>query len=918
VRVPVLVIAAIAATLVASPYARAQQSVDTASVTGTVRDSTGGALVAADVELRNVNRDDTVARRSDASGRFAFLAVPPGEYRLRVAAAGFTPSVSSLRLFVGQAVDVPVSLALGDVTAKVDVTADTPLVEARRAQVAHTVLPEEIDTLPLNGRNYLDLALLAPGVSRTVQRSTERFAETSAVPGTGISVSGQRNLNNTFVVDGLSANDDAAGLAGTYFGQDVIREFQVITSGAPAIFGRAASGVVNIVTQSGGRARRGRAYGYFRDDALDARNPLATREDPLTQRQYGGSLSGPLSPDRAFYFANVERTNLQRSGIVTIAPAAIATISDTLARSGYAASAPSTGEFPTGYDTSNVFLRIDHAPAASARLSARYSFYDVASDNARNVGGLNAVSRGTRLDNRDHAAAATFSTTGAHVVNEMRGQATRSRLGAPANDRRGPAVSIAGVANFGASTSAPESRDLDTFELADGLTLQRGSHLLTGGGNVIYERLSIGFPGATPGVYTFQSLAAFTAGRYINFQQAFGRETQFQTSTSVAAFLQDEWRPRPAVTLNAGVRYDVQDLASPIRTDADNIAPRVGVAWAPRNGTTVVRAGGGLYYDRIPLRAVSNALQRDGTSYLVALLSVDQPGAPVFPQTLSSFPSGSLTNVTTRDPAIQAAVGRQFDLQVERQLGRRTSINAAYVHLSGREIIMSRNVNAPTLTTAEAAARNVANLGRPNPAVGNNSQYQSIGQSDYDGLTVSFRRTGTTWGSHRVSYTLSKALDDAGNAFFSSPQNNADPHDDYGRSDNDQRHRLVLSGSAAVRWGLDLSYLFASASAPPFNIQTGADRNGDTTVNDRPVGVARNTGEGFSSATLDLRVSRRLGMGRGHTLDLSIDGFNVLNTTNYVIPNNVIGTGATPSATFGRPTAAGDPRQLQVGARWSF
>ena len=161
-----------------------------------------------------------------------------------------------------------------------------------------------------------------------------------------------------------------------------------------------------------------------------------------------------------------------------------------------------------------MFLRIDHAPAPAARLSARYTFYDVASDNARNVGGLNAVSRGTRLDNQDHAAAATFSTTGARVVNELRGQATRSRLGAPANDRRGPAVSIAGVANFGSSTSSPESRDLDTFELADSVTLQRGAHLLTGGGNVLYERLSIGFPGATPGVYTFQSLAAFTAGRY--------------------------------------------------------------------------------------------------------------------------------------------------------------------------------------------------------------------------------------------------------------------------------------------------------------------------------------------------------------------------------------------------------------------
>jgi hypothetical protein len=906
-QIRVLVVAAVATTLAGAPCARAQLSLDTVSVTGTVRDATGGAIVAAEVELHSASRDETMARRTDASGRFAFLTVPPGDYRLRVVAAGFTASTSALRLRVGQAVEVPVALAVGDVTTTVDVTAGTPTVDTRRAQVAHTVLPEEIDALPLNGRNYLDLALLAPGVSRTVQRSTERFAETSAVPGTGISVSGQRNLNNTFVVDGLAANDDAAGLAGTYFGQDVIREFQVITSGAPAIFGRAASGVVNIVTQSGGQMRRGRAYGYFRHDALDARNILATREDPLSQRQYGGSLSGPVAGTRTYYFTNVERTELERTGIVTIGAAAVDAIAATLARTGYAAPGPGTGEFPTGYDTSNVFARLDHLPSPAARLSMRYSFYDVSSANARNVGGLNALSRGTRLDNRDHMGAATLSTTSARAVNEMRGQVTRSRLGSPANDQRGPAVNIAGVASFGTSTTSPTARDLDTVELLEGLTLQRGSHLLTAGGSVVYERLSIAFPGATQGLYTFQSLAAFQEGRYVNFQQAFGRETQFQTSTNLAAFLQDEWRPRPALTLNVGVRYDLQQLADPVEADANNVAPRLGVAFAPGSGSTVVRAGGGLYYDRVPLRAVSNALQRNGTEYLVALLTFGQTGAPVFPRTLPAFPAGVLSNVTTIDPTIDSGVGRQFDLQIERQLGRRTTAHAAYVHLSGRQIIMSRNVNVP-----------IPNLGRPDPRVGNNSQYQSIGRSDYDGLTLSVRHAGERSGSHRASYTLSKALDDAGNAFFSSPQNNFDVADDYGRSDNDQRHRLVLSGSAAVRWGFLASYLFAATSAPPFNIQTGGDRNGDTTVNDRPAGVARNTGEGFASATLDVRATRRFAIGRGRALEVTLDAFNVLNRANYLIPNNVIGTGATPSPTFGLPTAAGDPRQLQLGARWSF
>ena len=233
---------------------------------------------------------------------------------------------------------------------------------------------------------------------------------------------------------------------------------------------------------------------------------------------------------------------------------------------------------------------------------------------------------------------------------------------------------------------------------------------------------------------------------------------------------------------------------------------------------------------------MSNALQRNGLDYQVAQLSFGQAGAPAFPQVLPAFPAGILSNVTTIDPGIQNGVGRQFDVQLERQIGRRLTAEVTYVYLNSRRIIMSRNVNVPTLSAAEAAARGVPNLGRPDPTVANNSQFQSIGSADQDGLMLSLRQDGTRWGSHRASYTLSKAYDDAGNAFFSSPQDNFDVAADYGRSDNDQRHRLVLSGVAPAFQGFSVSYVFAAASAPPFNIVTGTDRNGDTTVNDRPAG----------------------------------------------------------------------------------
>jgi hypothetical protein len=541
----------------------------------------------------------------------------------------------------------------------------------------------------------------------------------------------------------------------------------------------------------------------------------------------------------------------------------------------------------------------------------------VSSDNARSVGGLNATSRGTGLDNRDQTGAINLLSASAAGVNELRGQATRSRLSAFPNDVTGPAVSISGVANVGTSTGAPTARHLDVYQIADSYARQAGAHLFKGGVDFTYERLNIGFPGALQGAYNFSSLAAFRSGAYTNFQQAFGEAFQFQTNPNLGLFVQDEWQPVRALTINAGLRYDLQGIADPMGTDKTDLSPRLGLAYAI-GGRTVVRASGGLYFDRLPLRAVSNALQRDGVKYRMALVAPLQAGAPVFPATMTGFPTGILTNITTMDPGIKSGRSKQVNVQVERQIGRALSASIGYIHLTGDRIIMSRNINVPTLTAPQAAALGIANLGRPDPTVGNNNQYQSIGRSQFNGLVSSFNARATRLGAMRVSYTWSRAYDDAGNAFFNQPQDAANPHADWGRSDNDQPHRLVLSGSTPAVAGIQFAYLYSYGSAPPFNIQTGSDNNNDTNANDRPAGVARNTGDGFDSSTLDLRVSRGLTIRGSHKVEMIVELFNAFNRSNFLIPNNIVGNGVTPPAAFGQPTAAADPRQLQLGVRYSF
>ncbi|MCM3902936.1 MAG: TonB-dependent receptor [Pyrinomonadaceae bacterium] len=913
--------------LAASNIVQAQQTMSSATLSGCVEDSSGAVIKTAAVVAKKIDTGQEQTTTSDSEGRFRFPYLPVGAYEISVEASGFAGMRRQLTLSVGQALDLPLKLTVESIAENVNVTADPPVIETVRTQVAETLLPREIDSLPLNGRNYLDLAALTPAVTRTNPVANQRFPETSAVPGTGLSIAGQRFINNGFVVDGLSANDDAADLPGTFFSQEVVREFEVITSGGIAEFGRASGGFVSIVTQSGTNNFHGRLYGFLRNQRLDARNPLAPSKDPLTQAQYGASLGGPISRNRTFFFSNFEQTRLHNAAVVTISTANVALVNSKLDSISYNGPRISTGVVPTGFNTTNFLFRVDHQVNKTNQLTARYNIYEIDSINARNVGGLNAVSRGTALRDRDQTIAVSdVATLSSRTINEARFQFTHSRLGAPVNDEVGPAINISGVASFGTATFSPTERDLDTYEVIDTLTIQHGSHSFKIGANYLLNRVNITFPGALQSVYSFSSLPNFLANRYTGFQQAFGATDQFQSNPNIGLFAQDEWRPRQDLTINAGLRYDAQFLPDPITADANNFAPRLGIAYAPGDRKTVLRASFGIFFDRLPLRATSNALQRDGTKYKVAVLAFGQPGAPVFPNTLAAFPSNVLVSITTIDPNIKNAYSQQASVQVERELFPSTSLSVGYLHTRGLHLILSLNGNVPRFP----ASAGVPNLGRPDPRFANVGRFESSGTSSYDALIVALNRRFQRWFGVRLSYTFSKAIDNAGNAFFFTPQDNFNLNDDRGLADNDQRHRIALSGTfemptgqseSTIRSflrGFQLSYIFSYNSRLPFNVVRGDDLNFDTNANDRPIGMARNSGKGFDFASLDLRLSRRFRLSDRVQLETLVETFNVLNRANLQLPNNVFGVGATPVPRFGQPTGAADPRQLQFGLRLSF
>ncbi len=920
----------------------AQQSVAFATLSGRVVDRAGAVIQDAQVTALQVETNALSRTRTDSEGRFRFANLRLGKYEITVSQTGFADSKTTLTLTVGSAFDVLVSMDVAKTSTTVEVSGEVGLLEASRTQIAGTVQRAEIENLPLNGRNFLDLALVIPGVSPTNTASTQLFAETSAVPGQGISISSQRNLSNSFIVDGLSNNDDAAGLTAASFGIDVVNEFQVVTSGGQAEFGRALGGYINVVTKSGTNSLHGNLYGFLKNKNLNAANPILRDTLPMTQAQYGASLSGPLKKDRTFYFANFERRELNQTGLSTISAANVATINTRLQAIKYPGQLISTGVYPNPVHTQNYFGKIDHQLTTNDQLAVRYSFYGLDSRNSRGAGGLNAPTASANLFNNDHSlAVSNVVTFSRKFVNETRGQFTSSNLEAPPSDPTGPAVSISGVANFGTASGSPTGRKNRLYEIVDNVSVVEGAHAVRFGASFLYNDDTITYPRSFRGNYSFSSLANFLSGTYNNagFTQTFANSVVSQGNSNFGIFLQDEWRLSRNITINAGLRYDLQYLKT-INTDTNNISPRLGIAWTPfgrRN--TVVRAGYGLYYDRIPLRALANALLSAGNTTNVSALSQisislspTQSGAPVFPNILSTLtiPAGVLFNFTTMNPDMENAYSTQANLEIEQQLGKKTAVSIGYQHLRGLHLIVSINQNVPT-----CAAAGSNNGCRPNPNYANNSQYSPRADSRYDGLHLSFVQRPSTWSDFRLSYTYSKALNNVGEYFFSSPLNPYNIWQDYARSDDDQRHRLVLDGSLHTRLekgntlvqkltnGFKLSAIMQYYSALPFNITTGSNTIQGTAA--RPtingVFISRNFSKGFNYLNLGTRLSRTFYLGENLKLEALAEGFNLTNHVNGVSLNGVFGTGTyptSPSATFGQMTGVGDSRSFQFALRLAF
>jgi len=507
-------------TIAGATTAFAQASSSTAEVRGQVTDANGAVISNAKLTLTDVGKGTSRQGVSDAEGNYIFLGLLPSSYDLKVEAQGFGATTTRLEVTVGQQANIPIKLSAGKVEIQVDVVAGAEVVETNRTEQSSTVDAKQISNLPINRRNFLDYALLTPGVvdaDNIADSSDFRVAQT---PQSGLSFGGNNGRGNMVQVDGAETLGASGGVQATV-SQEAVQEFQVVRNSYSAELGGAAGGVVNIVSKSGGNNFHGGAFGLFRDKAFDARNAFdfnPNGQSPFSRQQYGGSFGGPLRQDKTFFFTAVERFSQERTSFVNLlgdpnmfqqsasqtplfnflkGNASTSPLADALLTT-TPQNAPRTiqlftnasGQFPFDESQTQFSARLDHN---FSERSSGYLRFNVTDGNFENqaAGALTAVSRGRQVSVFNGGVVGShnyqFSPT---AFNELKLQYSYTRAGFFTNDPFGPEINIEGSGNFGRDIFLPSENIERHYDIYDNFSKIFGNHSLKFGGSMFFNRIT--------------------------------------------------------------------------------------------------------------------------------------------------------------------------------------------------------------------------------------------------------------------------------------------------------------------------------------------------------------------------------------------------------------------------------------------
>ena len=722
----------------------------------------------ATLKLRNLATDFVFTATSDQAGNYIFPVVPVGTYEISAEKTGFAPAKQSkLQVMVGNTLSLPLVFRIAGSVESVQVTGETPLIETTRTSVATNVNDRAIQELPVNNRNFLDFALLTPGVTRDTRSGDLSFA-------------GQRGTLNSLTVDGTDDNNSFYGQTAArtgfktpyQFSQDSVQEFQVATNGYSAEIGRAGGAVINVVTKSGSNQFHGDLFEFYRDQSMNAYDPMQkqnffiTSPKPGTKiaekskyhfHQFGGDIGGPIWKDRALFFFDLDDQRNTQPNLISpyTTPATKSTDTELLAAIKYLSDRKQN--YNKTNDQNTYLLKTDVIINQKNQLSARWNRQRFTAGEQENAGGTSSFEHtGNSYIHTDNANLSLTTAITPKVVNVVRFAFLKDREPGSANSNKAEATVQQGATTLlvvGRNDFSPRETTIKQEQYSDSLTWVLGRQTVKIGGDAVVDKITNNFPGNFYGNYLFKTLFDFGCSLLLEapgtvtaagtcatptYTQAFGGAGTTGPITHPDTvmpdfFAQDDIQLLHNLTINIGLRYDYQSvknsgvqnataLAIGYDTSKQQIAnnevsPRFGFAWSASN-KMVLRGGYGLFYGTTNSMLLGTAMSNNGIN--VSPYTYTGAAVPFYPNTLCGIPGSPLCSAPTGSssssgPSInvvasnfQNPVVQQSNLGMEYAVTDNLSFTISGLHVKGDHLqrTADQNLGTPTTTSIKDQSGN--------------------------------------------------------------------------------------------------------------------------------------------------------------------------------------------------------------------
>ena len=786
-RIPLTLACVLSLAMVASAQ-------NTGSIRGQVTDPSGASIPGATIVASG--NGPTRNAKSDNAGRYTITGLASGKFNIRGDAKGFVTFLAKdVNVGTGQAATLDIAMLIATEAQEVQVSDNS--------QTAVSVDPSQ---------NVGAIVLKAEDLDALPDDPDDLQSDLQALAGPAAGPNGAQ-----FFIDGFSG--------GQLPPKSSIREIRINSNPFSAEFDRPGFGRVEIFTKPGTDRFHGGANFNFGDKVFNSRNPLLGPTDAtpdFISEFYGANFGGPITKKSSF-FIDFNKRNIDDNALIR--PFDPAT--------------NFTQQLGLGIVTPNRFTtispRIDYAINSSNTLVVRYHWTESTNQNA----GLGTYSFLTQAENtathNNTVQATETSVLGTKAVNETRFQFNEQRSNQNGSGVGGPTISIASVAIFGGAPILANYTHIRAFELQNLTTMTQGTHAIKFGFRARDSNQDQNSTSNFNGSYFFPSIAAYDSGQPLQFSLNAGTPLLNVKQFDIGLFVQDDWRVRPNLTVSLGARYEVQTNVS----DKTDIAPRIGIAWAPfAKGTkpskTVVRLGYGFFFDRVDDNLTLNTYRYNGASTLNYLLksTPDMPIAfsiqnPTVPSLTSLASARASQAIYKLDANIKAPETQQLALGFDQQLPYKMTLTVNYVNSRGVHIQRTRNINAPYPQTYNPVTGTAV---RPYGDIGDLYLYEDSGifkqQQVITQLNARVNRSIQLSGFYALGYAHSNV-----NGF---PSNQYDTSIDYGRSNFDVRNRAGIFGNLGLPFAFSLAPIITINSGAPYNVTVGNDLNGDGQLNDRP------------------------------------------------------------------------------------